>query len=84
MVAKLAKHHGTKLTLIVGDREFDASSVLNITIAAGLMAKRGDKSVVFKGDRQVLKDLRLLSEFHYGISKEGDKNLPPELNHLLD
>jgi phosphotransferase system HPr-like phosphotransfer protein len=83
LVAKLARYYGTKLSLIVDGEEFDASNVLSIAMAAGLIAKKGYKTVVFRGDRRVLQDLRLLSEHNYGEDEEGNPTtLPPEFSHL--
>ncbi len=83
LVVKLAKYYGTKLSLIVDSREYDASNVLSITMAAGLIARKGYKTVLFRGDTRVLEDLRLLSEYNYGEDEEGNPStLPPEFSHL--
>jgi len=83
LVARLAAYYGTKLCLIVDGREYDASSVLSITLAAGLIARKGYKTVLFKGDRRVLQDLKLLSEYNYGEDERGNQTtLPPALSHL--
>ncbi|GAH73288.1 unnamed protein product, partial [marine sediment metagenome] len=64
-------------------REYDASSVLSITLAGGLIARKGYKTVLFKGDKRVLRDLKLLSEYNYGEDERGNQStLPPELSHL--
>lgn len=84
LVAKLAKYYGTKLTLIVNGREYDASNVLSITMAAGLIARKGYKTVLFKGDKRALQDLKLLSECNYGEDEEGNPTtLPPQFSRLL-
>jgi len=83
LVGRLAAYYGTKLSLIVDGREYDASSVLSITLAGGLIARKGYKTVLFKGDRRVLRDLKLLSEYNYGEDERGNQaTLPPELFHL--
>jgi phosphotransferase system HPr (HPr) family protein len=83
LVAKLARYYGSELVLIVDGEEFDASSVLSITMAAGLIARRDHKTVVFRGDRRVLQDLRLLSECNYGQDDKGSATtLPPKLRYL--
>jgi hypothetical protein len=83
LVARLATYYGTKLSLIVDGRKYDASSVLSITMAAGLIARKGYKTVLFKGDRRVLQDLKLLSQYNYGEDERGNQiKLPPELSHL--
>jgi hypothetical protein len=83
LIAKLAKHYGTKLSLIVDGREYDASNVLSISMAAGLIARKGYRTVLFEGDRRVLEDLRLLAQCNYGEDKKGNPtSLPQELSHL--
>jgi len=83
LVGRLAAYYGTKLSLIVDGREYDASSVLSITLAGGLIARKGYKTVLFKGDKRVLRDLKLLSEYNYGEDERGNQStLPPELSHL--
>lgn len=83
LVVKLAKYYGTKLFLFVDGKEYDANNILSITMAAGLIARKGYKTVLFKGDRRVLKDLKLLSEHNYGEDEKGNPaSLPPELSHL--
>jgi hypothetical protein len=83
LVGRLAAYYGTKLSLIVDGREYDGSSVLSITLAGGLIARKGYKTVLFKGDSRVLRDLKLLSEYNYGEDERGNQaTLPPELSHL--
>lgn len=83
LIAKLAKHYGTELSLIVDGKEYDASSVLSVTLAAGFIARKGFKEVHFRGDSRVLHDLRLLSEYNFGEDDKGSPaTLPPELPYL--
>jgi len=83
LVARLAAYYGTKLTLVIDGAEYDASSLLSITLAGGLIARKGYKTVLFKGDTRVLHDLRLLSKYNYGEDEKGNQTmLPPELSHL--
>jgi hypothetical protein len=83
LVAKLAMHHGAKLTLIVDKKEFDASNILSITIASGMIAQRGYRTACFRGDKRVIDDLKLLAEYNYGEDEKGSQSpLPPELAHL--
>jgi phosphotransferase system HPr-like phosphotransfer protein len=83
LVAKLARYYGTKLTLIVDENDYDASNVLSITMAAGLIARKGYKTVSFKGDKRVLQDLKLLSEYNYGEDQDGNPTtLPSDFSHL--
>jgi phosphotransferase system HPr (HPr) family protein len=83
LIVKLVKHYGTKLTLIVDGKEFDASNVLSITMAAGLIARKGYKTVIFEGDKRVIDDLKILSQYNFGEDEKGNPTRPPEtLNHL--
>jgi phosphotransferase system HPr-like phosphotransfer protein len=83
LIVKLAKHYGTKLSLIVDGKVYDASNVLSITMAAGLIARRGYKTVIFEGDKRVLEDLKLLSKCNFGEDEKGNPTSPPvELSHL--
>jgi phosphotransferase system HPr-like phosphotransfer protein len=83
LVAKLAKYYGTKVFIIVDGHRYDASNVLNITLAGGLIARKGYETVLFEGDKRVLKDLTLLSECNYGEDEQGNPTKPlPELSHL--
>jgi phosphotransferase system HPr-like phosphotransfer protein len=83
LVAKCAKYYGTKVYIIVDGHRYDASNVLNITLAGGLIARKGYETVVFEGDKRVLKDLKLLSECNYGEDEAGSPTKPPpELSHL--
>jgi len=83
LVAKCAKYYGTKVFIIVDGHRYDASNVLNITLAGGLIARKGYETVLFEGDKRVLKDLILLSECNYGEDETGSPTKPPpELSHL--
>lgn len=83
LVARLAAYYGTKLCLIVDGQEYDASSILSITMAAGFIARKGHRTVVFKGDERALRDLKRLSEFNYGEDERGNRiALPQDLSHL--
>jgi phosphotransferase system HPr-like phosphotransfer protein len=83
LVAKCAKYYGTKVFIIVDGHRYDASNVLNITLAGGLIARKGYETVLFEGDKRVLKDLKLLSECNYGEDETGSPTKPPpELSHL--
>ena len=83
LVARLAAYYGTKLSLIVDGSEYDASSLLSITLAGGLIARKGYKKILFKGDKRALHDLQILSQYNYGEDEKGNQAvLPPELSHL--
>ena len=83
LVAKCAKYYGTKVFIIVDGHRYDASNVLNVTLAGGLIARKGYETVLFEGDKRVLRDLTLLSECNYGEDETGSPTKPPpELSHL--
>ena len=83
LVARVAAYYGTELSLIVDGQEYDASSVLSITMAGGLIARKGHRTVVFMGDKRALRDVKRLSEFNYGEDERGNRiELPPDLSHL--
>jgi len=83
LVARIAAYYGTKLTLIVDGKEYDANSLLSITLAGGLIARKGYKTALFQGDKRVLHDLKLLSQCNYGEDEKGEQTIiPPELSHL--
>ena len=83
LVARVAAYYGTRLHLIVDGQEYDASSILSITMAGGLIAREGHRTVVFMGDERALRDLKHLSEFNYGEDERGNRiELPPDLSHL--
>jgi phosphotransferase system HPr-like phosphotransfer protein len=83
LVAKCAKYYGTKVYIIIDGHRYDASNVLNITLAGGLIARKGYETVLFEGDKRVLNDLILLSECNYGEDETGSPTKPPpELSHL--
>ncbi len=84
LVARIVNYHGTELTMMVDGQQFNAGSVLSITMAAGLIARHGYKRVVFKGDNRILHDLKILAECNYGEDETGNRTaLPPELNYLF-
>lgn len=83
LVARIAAYYGTKLGLIVDGHEYDASSVLSITMAGGLIARKGFNTVIFTGDERALRDVKRLSDFNYGEDERGNRAaLPPDLSHL--
>jgi phosphotransferase system HPr-like phosphotransfer protein len=83
LVARIAGYYGTTLGLIVDGQEYDASSVLSITMAGGLIARKGFSTVVFTGDERALHDLKRLSDFNYGEDERGNRApLPPDLSHI--
>lgn len=83
LVARVANYYGSNLALLVDGQEYDASSVLNLTMASGLIARKGVKIVLFKGDKRILHDLEILAQHNYGEDFDGNQvPLPSELSHL--
>jgi len=82
-VAKVVRRYGAEVKMLVDDQVFDASSILDLLSAGGyILTKRLDR-VKFRGDRRALDDLKLLSEFNYGETRDGkDIPLPEALSYL--
>ena len=82
-MAKIVNYYGTKVYIIVDGEEYDASSVLSITMAAGLIAREGYKKVLMKGDKRALDDIKLLADYNYGEDVKGNPaKLPNKLSYL--
>ena len=77
-VSLIVNEHGTDVEMIVDSQRFNAKSVINLLMAAGLISDKGYEKVIFEGDRQVLDDLKILAENNYC---EDDK-IPGKLNYL--
>lgn len=77
-VSLIVNEHGTDVEMIVDSQRFNAKSVINLLIAAGLISEKGYKKVIFEGDKQVLDDLKILAENNYC---EDDK-IPTKLSYL--
>ncbi len=83
LVAKVANHYGSKMTMIVNDKEFDASSVIDIMWAGGMIKKEGITSIQFRGDKNAVRDIALLAKANYGEDPMGNSTpLPPSLAYL--
>lgn len=77
-VSLIVNEHGTDVDMIVDCRRFNAKSVINLLVAAGLIAEKGYKKVIFEGDKQVLDDLKILAENNYCENDE----IPTKLSYL--
>ncbi|MFP4572809.1 MAG: HPr family phosphocarrier protein [Desulfobacterales bacterium] len=83
LVAKVVQKYGGQVELVVGDHRFDASSVLDIQWAGGMIQKEGIEDVVFEGDVRALKDLEILAGVNYGEDRMGKGiPLPKDLQYL--
>lgn len=77
-VSLIVNEHGTEVEMIVDGKRFNAKSVINLLMASGRIADKGHKKVIFEGDKEVLDDLKILSEHNYC----EDQKIPAELNYL--
>lgn len=83
MVAKLVAHFGGKVEMRLGEKRFDASSVLDLQWAGGEISKEGIARVVFEGDIRALNDLEILASVNYGEDLMGRGTpLPESLSYL--
>ena len=77
-ISLIVNEHGTDVFLLVDGQRFNAKSVMNLMMAAGMIYDMGLKTVVFEGDQRVLDDLKILAEHNYC----EDQEIPRELNYL--
>jgi phosphotransferase system HPr (HPr) family protein len=83
LVAKVANHYGSKMSMIVNGKEFDAASVIDIMWAGGMIKKEGITSIEFRGDKNAIRDIALLADANYGEDAIGTSTpLPPALSYL--
>ncbi len=83
LVAKIANHYNSKVTMVVNNKEFDASSVIDIMWAGGMIKKDAITEVAFCGDKNAVRDLAILAEANYGEDTMGNSTpLPDELSYL--
>ena len=83
LVAKIVQYYGGQVEMCVGEKRFDASSVLDIQWAGGLIQKENIKHVVFEGDVRSLSDIEILASVNYGEDTMGKGvPFPKELKYL--
>ena len=83
LVAKVANHYASKMAMIVNNKEFDATSVIDIMWAGGMIKKEGINEIQFRGDKNAIRDITLLAESNYGEDPMGNSTpLPPPLGYL--
>jgi len=83
LVAKVVNNYGTKTTLVINNKEFDAGSVIDLMWAAGVIKKEGLTHVEFRGDKKTLHDLKILADVNYGEDTMGKSvPLPEEIEYL--
>ncbi|MBI5178602.1 MAG: hypothetical protein HZA04_05025 [Nitrospinae bacterium] len=74
-VTLVVEEHGTDAFLVVGDRKFDARSVLDLLEAGGVTADEGLEMVEFEGDERTLADIKLLADCNYCENEQIPKEL---------
>jgi len=83
LVAKIAMHHGGTVTLKLLDKEYDATSVIDIMWAGGIIKKEGLSEVIFTGDQKSINDITELAHANYGEDPLGNSiELPESLKYL--
>ncbi len=83
LVAKVVNNYGTKTTMVINNKEFDAGSVIDLMWAAGVIKKEGLTHVEFRGDKRTLHDLKILADVNYGEDTMGKSvPLPDEIAYL--
>lgn len=83
LVAKVANHYGSKMSMLVNGKEFDAASVIDIMWAGGMIKKEGITTIEFSGDKNAVRDIALLAGANYGEDAIGASTpLPPALSYL--
>ena len=83
LVAKVVNNYGTKTTMVINSKEFDAGSVIDLMWAAGVIKKEGLSQVEFRGDKKTLHDLKILADVNYGEDTMGKSvPLPEEISYL--
>lgn len=83
LVAKIANHYGSRMTMMVNGKEFDAASVIDIMWAGGMIKKEGITTIEYRGDKNAIRDIVLLAGANYGEDTMGTSTpLPPALSYL--
>jgi phosphotransferase system HPr (HPr) family protein len=83
LVAKVANHYGSKMIMLINNKQFDASSVIDIMWAGGMIKKENLTEVEFRGNKNAIRDLKILAEANYGEDTMGNSTpLPEGLSYL--
>jgi len=83
LVAKIANHYGSTMTMQVHNKTFDAASVIDIMWAGGIIKKEGVREVVFSGNQNAINDIIALAQANYGEDTLGNSTeLPESLKYL--
>jgi len=79
-ISLIARKHETDVFLILDEEKYNVKSVMSLLQAGGMIADKGDQTVIFEGDKRALDDIRILASHNYC----EDSDLPPQLNYLRD
>lgn len=77
-VSLIVQEHGTDVFMAIDDTRYDCRSVLEMLQVGGILADRGDDTVVFEGDQRTLSDIKILADHNYC----EDQDIPVELQYL--
>ena len=76
-------HYNGDVIMSLNGKEFDATSVIDIMWAGGIIKKEGISEVVFTGDQRSINDIIALSQVNYGEDTLGNStDLPESLKYL--
>lgn len=81
LISKVANHFGTPVQMKIGQSDWiDVASTIKVVLTIGMNADA--RKVVFRGDENALRDLRLLFECGLGEGDGGLERLPERLAYL--
>ena len=80
LISKIVARHETPVELEINGDSCFAGSIMQVILLAG--KHLGTRSLVFRGDQEPLRDLRLLFECGLGEGEEGLASLPSQLSYL--
>jgi len=83
LVAKIANHYAGNVTMHLDEKTFDASSVIDIMWAGGIIKKEGIQEVMFSGDKNAITDIIALAQANYGEDTLGNSTELPDTLHYL-
>lgn len=79
-ISLIARKHETDVFLLLDGEKYNVKSVMSLLQVGGMIADKGDQTVVFEGDRRALDDIRILAAHNYC----EDSDLPAQLDYLRD
>ena len=78
LIVGIVNHYGTPVEMEVANKRCNAASILELLVTVG--SNPDEKSFVFRGDENPLRDIGLL--FQCGLGEDGIDNLPSDLSYL--